>query len=49
MEKQKSKITQTILNNKISSGRITIHDLKLYYKTIVIKAEWYYDRVRQVN
>jgi hypothetical protein len=49
MEKQKSRVTKTVLNNKRSSGGITILDLKLYYRAIVRKIAkyWYIDR--QVN
>jgi hypothetical protein len=34
---QKPRTGKTILKNKRTSGEITIHDLKLYYRAIVIK------------
>jgi hypothetical protein len=40
-------ITKTILNNKRMSKGITICDLKLYYRVIVIKTVWYWYRDKQ--
>jgi hypothetical protein len=34
---KKSRIRKTVLNNERTSGAITIPDLKLYYRAIVIK------------
>jgi hypothetical protein len=38
---------KTIQNNKRTSRRITIPDLKLYYRAIVIKTAWHWCRDRQ--
>jgi hypothetical protein len=43
------KIAKTPLKDKRTSGGITMPDLKLYYRSIVIKTAWYLYSNRQVD
>ena len=42
-------MAKAILNNKRTSGRITLPDLKLKYRAIVIKTSWYWYNDRQLD
>ena len=46
---KKPKIAKTLLKDKRTSGGITMPDLELYYRAIVIKAAWYWYSDRQVD
>jgi hypothetical protein len=46
---KKPRIAKTILSNKRTSGRMTVPDLKLFYRAIVVKTSWYWYSDRQVD
>ena len=46
---KKPRIAKTLLNDKRTSGGITMPDLKVHYKAIVINTTWYRYSGRQVD
>ena len=46
---KKPRIAKTLLKDKRTSSGITMPDLKLYYRAIVIQTAWYWYSDRQVD
>jgi hypothetical protein len=46
---KKPRIAKTLLKAKRTSGGITMPDLKLYYRAIVITTTWYWYSDRQLD
>jgi hypothetical protein len=46
---KKPRLAKTLLKDKRTSGGITMPDLKLFYRAIVIKTAWYWYSYRQVD
>ena len=49
MEPEKTRNSQNYVKKKTKAGGISILDLKLYYKTVIINTVWYWQKNRHID
>ena len=49
MKIQRPQTTKTILRKKNEAGGLVLSDFRLYYKTTIIKALWYWPKNRNLD